>query len=105
MKLDKHYLIEDRIVEEIDRLSVQNKQKASKIVNALLEDGLKYRDREDKLDKIYNKLSSLSKTLNISFSLEKQMYSDFNFTNITDPSKSYALNEFLEKNRKDKYDD
>ena len=43
--------------------------------------------------------------LNILLELLKQIYSDMDFNNLSDPGKSFALNEFLKRIKGDKLDD
>ena len=47
----------------------------------------------------------VAREMYILFELVKQIYSDMDFSNIKDPNRSYAVNEFMKKMKRDKFDD
>ena len=99
IKLDRHIKIDEELHNKILLLSRESKVSYSDEINILIEEALANKVKQSQLDKMQNDILYLVKKVNLSYALVKQMYSDFNFnpSNITDPKKSPALNEFLRK--------
>lgn len=99
VKLNRHIMINEDIHNRVLMLSKEDKISYSEEVSKLVEEALQNKVKQTQLDKMQNDILYLIKKVNLSYSLIKQMYSDFNINpnNITDPKKSEALNEFLRK--------
>lgn len=105
-KIDKHFSISPDLDNKVKVSSKKNKRSYSDELNFIISE---YFKEKEELVKLLLSLDAdmkfVSKKMNILFELVKQIYSDMNFKNIKDPNDSYALNEFMKRMRRDKYDD
>lgn len=102
--VDKHIKMNESLDLKIQALQKKERTSYNKKVCSLLSKAVGSDDLETKINKIIDLLTDLKKINITILELEKQMYSDFNFTNITDIRNSYSLNEFFKKKNGDKYD-
>jgi len=105
MTIDKHiYFPTDEYVRILE-YSNNSKISYSSAVCKLCEIALNNIEVLDRLDKIQKDISYSIRKENITFALVKQLYSDLDFENITDPNKSKSINEFMKKYKGDKFND
>lgn len=83
----------------------EGKQEEVKKVTELVSIGLQKEQDSTDLEELNSKIESLSKKVYIILELLKQIYSDMDFNNLSDPKKSYALNKFLDRLKGIKFDD
>lgn len=102
---DKHITMSKDLEKSINKICKEENKKFSKKVNELLMLALKEENDSTELQKIYSKVETLNQKVYIILELLKQIYSDMDFNNLSDPNKSFALNEFLKKVKGDKLDD
>lgn len=105
-KIDKHFSISPDLDSKVKISSKRNKRSYSDELNFIISE---YFIEKDELEKLLSSLDAdmkfVARKMNILFELVKQIYSDMNFSNIKDPNKSYAVNEFMKKMKRDKFDD
>lgn len=105
-KIDKHFSISPDLDSKVKVFSKRNKRSYSDELNFIISE---YFIEKDELEKLLSSLDAdmkfVARKMNILFELVKQIYSDMNFSNIKDPNKSYAVNEFMKKMKRDKFDD
>lgn len=99
MKIDKHIYFTNEEYARILDYKEKNKLSFSEAVCLLSISALNNNDILDRINFLESRLDYLIKKINIIYSLEKQIYSDMNFDNLTDPRKSKALIEFNKKIR------
>ncbi|HCJ32648.1 MAG TPA: hypothetical protein DHV70_07190 [Firmicutes bacterium] len=99
MKIDKHIYFTNEEYARILDYKEKNKLSFSEAVCFLSISALNNNDILDRINFLESRLDYLIKKINIIYSLEKQIYSDMNFDNLTDPRKSKALIEFNKKIR------
>lgn len=104
-KLDKHIKISEELHNKIIAITKETKNNYSKEICNMLEEAISNRVKQEQLNKIQNDNLYILKKVNLTYELIKQVYSDLNFTNITDPKKSYAVNEFLKRVKVSRLDD
>lgn len=105
MKIDKHIYFSIDEHNKILEYCKDNKLSYSNAVCRLCDIALINIEVIDRLDKLQKDISySIIKEKTI-FSLLKQLYSDLDFENITDPNKSKSVNEFMKKLKGDKFND
>lgn len=102
--IDKHIKIDESLDYKIKSLQKKERTTYNREVCSLLSRAIEGDDLDIKINKILDLLNDLKKISLTTLELEKQMYSDFNFTNITDIKNSYSLNEFFKKRNGDKFD-
>lgn len=83
----------------------ENKNNYSEEICLMIEEAISNRLKQEQLNSMNNDIKYILKKVNLSYELIKQLYSDLDFTNITNPKKSYAVNEFLRKVKISKLDD
>lgn len=108
MAIDKHiYFSTEEVlkIEDYCKKNKKNKLSFSKAVCKLADISLDGIDTKEKINKLESKIDNLLRILNIILALEKQIYSDMEFENITDPNKSKQLDIFFKKVKKEKYND
>lgn len=105
-KIDKHFSISPDLDNKVKLSSKKNRRSYSDELNFIISE---YFIEKDELEKLLSSLDAdmkfVARKMNILFELVKQIYSDMNFSNIKDPNKSYAVNEFMKKMKRDKFDD
>ena len=99
MKIDKHIYFTNEEYARILDYKEKNKLSFSEAVCFLSISALNNNDILDRINFLESRLDYLIKKINIIYSLEKQIYSDMNFDNLTDPRKSKPLIEFNKKIR------
>lgn len=105
MKIDKHIYFPKEQICRVEEYCKKNNLSYTKAVCQLIDVALLNIDLTESNNKILKKLMSLEKLQNINFSLLKQIYSDLDFENITNPKTSKQVNNFLKKIRNDRYSD
>lgn len=105
MTIDKHIYFPVEEYNKILEYSKNSKMSYSSAVCKLCEIALNNIEVLDRLDKIQKDVSYSIRKENMTFSLVKQLYSDLDFENITDPNKSKSVNEFMKKFKGDKFND
>lgn len=105
-KIDKHFSISPVLDNKIKISLKKSKRSYSDELNFIINE---YFKEKEELEKILISLDSdmkfVARKMNILFELVKQIYSDMDFSNIKDPNRSYAVNEFMKKMKRDKFDD
>lgn len=105
MKIDKHIYFPIDEHNRILEYCSNNKLSYSNAVCRLCDIALVNIEVIERLDRLQKDVSySINKEKTI-FSLLKQLYSDLDFENITDPNKSKSVNEFMKKLKGDKFND
>jgi len=104
-KSDRHITLPKEIEQSINKLCKEEHKKFSQKVTELLIIALTQESESSELEKINLKVESLNQKVYILLELLKQIYSDMDFNNLSDPRKSFALNEFLKRIKGDKLDD
>lgn len=94
---DLHLNIKDEIFEIVHTRKKLNKYSYSKAVEELIENSLSSDDTVNELNKIIKKLDLILSKLALVISLEKQLYSDLEIVNLTDPNKNDSLKQFFKK--------
>lgn len=97
MTTDKHIYFSNEESARIKDYANNNNLSFSKAVCNLTNIALNNIKTEEKLYSIQRSISSLIHKQNLIFLLLKQLYSDLDFENITDPKKSKAVNEFMKR--------
>lgn len=97
MFVNRHVTIPKELHDKIVTYKKENNTTYSKEICNMIEEAISNRVKQEQLNKIENELLYILKKVNLIYELEKQMYSDLNLSNITDPKKSYAVNEFIKK--------
>lgn len=105
-KIDKHFSISPDLDNKVKVSSKKSKRSYSDELNYIISE---YYKEKEELEKLLRSLDAdmkfVARKMNTLFELVKQIYSDMDFKNIKDPNKSYAVNEFMKKMKKDKFDD
>ena len=83
----------------------ESKNNYSDEICLMIEEAISNRVKQEQLNSMNNDIKYILKKVNLSYELIKQIYSDLDLTNVTDPKKSYAVNEFLRKVKISKLDD
>lgn len=104
-KIDKHIYFTNEEYVLINNYCKDKKVSFSKAISQMIEKANRYDTFLDKLNSIENESKFIAKKLNVLYSLLEQMYSDFDFSNVTDITKSKALKEFKDKLRRDLLND
>ena len=104
-KPDKHISMPEELVKRIEKQCKEEHKKFSIKVCELVTIALAQEQTSNDIEKVYDKVDSLNEKVYILLELLKQVYSDMDFNNLSDPKKSFALNEFLKKIKGDKLDD
>ena len=104
-KVDKHILFERELHDRIQKVADEKSYTYKKAVHILLERALDIDDIMIAINQINNNVARIAKATNFNTSLLKQIYSDFEFENITDINKSKALNQFYKKRNANKFND
>lgn len=104
-KSDKHITISEELEKNIDDICKKENKKFSQKVTELVSIGLQKEQDSTDLEELNSKIESLNKKTYIILELLKQIYSDMDFNNLSDPKKSYALNKFLDRLKGLKFDD
>lgn len=104
---DKHIYFSKEQVKRINEIINNKRGDFSPMVCKLVDMALENIEVIKRLDKLQNDIDSIGKKINITLSLEKQIYSDlkFDIDNMTDPNKSETLNMFFKKQKGTKLDD
>jgi len=105
MTIDKHIYFPVDEYARILEYSNNSKLSYSSAVCKLCDIALNNIEVLDRLDKIQKVISYSIRKENMTFALVKQLYSDLDFENITDPNKSKSINEFMKKYKGDKFND
>lgn len=104
-KADKHVSMPNELVKRIEKACREEHKGFSFKVCELTTIALEQEQVSNDFTRLYDKLDSLNERVYILLELLKQIYSDMDFNNLSDPGKSFALNEFLKKIKGDKLDD
>lgn len=99
-KIDKHIYFTNEEYVLINNYCKDKNVSFSKAISQMIEKANRYDTFLDKLNSIENESKFIAKKLNVLYSLLEQMYSDFDFSNVTDITKSKALKEFKNKLRR-----
>lgn len=105
MTIDKHIYFSNEEVARIEDYRKKNKLTFSSSVCKLVDIALNNIELLDRIDKLQKDISYSIMKQNTTFSLVKQLYSDLQFENITDPNKSKSVNEFMKKLKGNKFID
>ena len=105
MTIDKHIYFSEEEVNRIKKYCSENHVTFSKAVCRLTDIALDNVEVMERLDKIQKDLSYSIMKQNFTFALLKQIYSDLDFENITDPKDSKSVIEFMRKLKKNKFND
>lgn len=105
MRLDRHFTIPEELHQKVLTYAKENHNSYSEEICLMIEEAISNRIKQEQLNKIQKDINYMVKKINLIYELQKQMYSDLNLTNITDPKKSYAINEFLRKVKISRLDD
>ncbi len=103
-KIDKHISISKELYDNVLLSAKTNHRRFSEELTSLLTFALETKVANNKIDNIEIQLNNLLNKNGFIIELLKQIYSDMDFNNLSDPKKSFALNEFLKKMRGDKID-
>lgn len=97
-----------RIDEDIDKIindnAIKNHTSYSKETNRLLELSQSKDNAIMELNKMINIICDIQRKVNLNFLLTKQLYSDMEFPETTNPNQSDNLNKFFKNKRVDKYE-
>ncbi len=104
-KIDKHIYLTNEQYVLINNYCRDKNITFSKAISEMIEKAFVYDNYINKLDSIQNDNKFIARKLSALYFLVEQMYSDFDFSNITDVTKSKALKEFNNKLRKGKLND
>ena len=104
-KLDRHFTIPEELHNKVLAYTKQSNNSYSEEICMMIEEAISNRVKQEQLNKMQNDINYMIKKVNLIYELQKQVYSDLNLTNITDPKKSYAVNEFLRKVKISRLDD
>lgn len=96
-KVERHIYLDEEYYALVMNYCNKNGVTFSKAINEIIEKANFYDEFLVRLNSIQNDNKFILKKLNILYFLVEQMYSDFDFTNITDVTKSKALKEFKNK--------
>lgn len=97
MFVNRHVTIPKELHDKVVAYKKENGNSYSGEICNMLEEAISNRVKQEQLNKIQNDILYILKKVNLIYELEKQMYSDLNLSNITDPKRSYAVNEFIKK--------
>lgn len=97
MFVNRHVTIPKELHDKVVAYKKENGNSYSSEICNMLEEAISNRVKQEQLNKIENDILYILKKVNLIYELEKQMYSDLNLSNITDPKRSYAVNEFIKK--------
>ena len=104
-KVDKHISISKELNDRVLLSCKENNRKYSEEVSYLISKALDYNEEKNKFNEIESELKSIVKKEHYIFELLRQIYSDMDFNNLSDPKKSFALNEFMKRMKGDRFDD
>ena len=104
-KISKHISIPEELFNKVLVYKKEHHITYSEEICNMIEEAISNRVKQEQLNKLNNDLKYVLKKVNLTYELVKQMYSDLNLTNITDPKNSYSVNEFLRKVKISKLDD
>lgn len=104
-KLDKHISITKELNDRILLSCKEHGRKYSAEVSYLISKAIDSNEEKNKFNEIESELKSIVKKEYYIFELLKQIYSDMDFNNLSDPKKSFALNEFMKRMKGDRFDD
>lgn len=104
-KIDRHLSIPEELHSKVLFYMKEENKNYSEVICNMIEEAVSNRMKQEQLNNMNNDIKYIVKKLNLSYELIKQLYSDLNLTNITDPKKSYAVNEFLKKVKVSRLDD
>lgn len=96
-KVEKHIYLDEEYYALVMNYCNEKGLTFSKAINEIIKKSASYDELLVMLDSIQNDNKFILKKINILYFLVEQMYSDFDFTNITDVTKSKALKEFKNK--------
>lgn len=104
-KLDKHISITKELNDRIILSCKEHGRKYSSEVSYLISKALDNTEEKNKFNEIEFELKAIIKKEHYIFELLRQIYSDMDFNNLSDPKKSFALNEFMKRMKGDRFDD
>lgn len=104
-KLDKHISITKELNDRILLSCKEHGRKYSTEVSYLISKAIDSNEEKNKFNEIESELKSIVKKEHYIFELLRQIYSDMDFNNLSDPKKSFALNEFMKRMKGDRFDD
>ena len=104
-KLDKHISITKELNDRIILSCKEHGRKYSSEVSYLISKALDNTEEKNKFNEIESELKVIIKKEHYIFELLRQIYSDMDFNNLSDPKKSFALNEFMKRMKGDRFDD
>lgn len=104
-KISKHISIPEELFNKVLAYKTEHHITYSDEICNMIEEAISNRVKQEQLNKMNNDLKYVLKKVNLTYELVKQMYSDLNLTNITDPKNSYSVNEFLRRVKISKLDD
>ena len=104
-KVNRHFSIPEELHKKVLIYMSESKNNYSEEICLMIEEAISNRVKQEQLNSMNNDIKYILKKVNLSYELIKQIYSDLDLTNVTDPKKSYAVNEFLRKVKVSKLDD
>jgi len=104
-KLDKHISITKELNDRVLLSCKEHRRKYSAEVSYLISKAIDSNEEKNKFNEIESELKSIVKKEHYIFELLRQIYSDMDFNNLSDPKKSFALNEFMKRMKGDRFDD
>jgi len=104
-KIDKHIYLDNEQYVLVMNYCKNKNLSFSKGVTEMIESANLYDKFLTKLESIQNDNKFLIRKLNVLYFLVEQMYSDFDFTNVTDITKSKSLKEFNNKLKRGRLND
>ena len=104
-KLDKHISITKELNDRVLLSCKERRRKYSAEVSYLISKAIDSNEEKNKFNEIESELKSIVKKEHYIFELLRQIYSDMDFNNLSDPKKSFALNEFMKRMKGDRFDD
>ncbi len=98
--IDKHIRLNSNTAFKIECYAKEKAITFNKALIELIESSFDKKNFSECLDKLENKITKVYYKQKDTLSFLEQMYSDFEFDNITDPRLSKALNELKERQRR-----
>lgn len=93
-RIDKHIYLTSEQVKRVEEYGSSRGTGFSTTISDIIDRVYQFDTLNDKLNKLQNDVSFLIKKTIIEYKLLEQLYSDLDFTNITDVNKSDALKQF-----------
>ncbi|MDO5556928.1 MAG: hypothetical protein Q4G05_01605 [Clostridia bacterium] len=105
MKLSRHITISEELHDKVMTYKKENHTSYSEEITNMIEEAISNRVKQEQLNEMNKDIIYILKKVNLIYELCKQVYSDLNIVNITDPKQSYSVNEFIRKVKISRLDD